>query len=420
MVNNLTNINYKEEPMSESKHKLGSLFSGIGGFEYVGQMYNIEPVWASEVEPACIRITSKHFPNMKHLGDITKINGADIEPVDIITGGSSCQDLSCAGKQSGIKLKCDECGTLVELTDDNEIINCPACGTELSLTRSGLFMEQVRIIKEMRESTNGLYPKFVIWENVTGAYSSNNGNDFQRVLEEFSGLMDEKLPPLRPERWTHAGEILGKSGSIAWRTLDAQYWGVPQRRRRIFLVIDFGGQRASEILFKQESLRRYSTSSKAPWKRIATKIKNSVGISDCNDRTYGIDGYNQTIIKDKSSTLGTNCGTSTGRNGVLCVATQQVNAEIMVDKCPTLTEANGTSGSNKPYVVLPEEPIAFEPGAASRLGGHVWDDGRVGTLRASMGDNQTAVVIDKSTVYGLCSASARTIVQVFSETDTNG
>lgn len=125
--------------MSEIKLKLVSLFSGIGGFELVGSWYGIEPVWASEIEESCIRITKKHFPNMKHLGDITKIHGDQIEPVDIITGGSPCQDLSCAGKQAGIKLKCNECGTTVDFKENTTI--CPNCGAELDFTRSGLFME---------------------------------------------------------------------------------------------------------------------------------------------------------------------------------------------------------------------------------------------------------------------------------------
>lgn len=150
--------------MSETKLKLGSLFDGIGGFPIVGQWYDIEPTWASEIEEPCIRITKKHFPNMKHLGDITKIHGDQIEPVDVITGGSPCQDLSCAGKQSGIKLKCENCGTLVEFADNTQ--KCPNCGTVLDFTRSGLFMEQIRIIREMREKTNNQYPRFSVWENV--------------------------------------------------------------------------------------------------------------------------------------------------------------------------------------------------------------------------------------------------------------
>lgn len=285
----------------------------------------------------------------------------------------NCQDLSLAGKQAGMKRKCEECGCVLDLED--EIGTCPNCGADLSFTRSGLFIEQVRIIKEMREKTNGEYPKIVIWENVPGAFSSNNGNDFYTVLKEFCGLLGQKLPAFRPEKWTYAGEILADTGSIAWRTLDAQYWGVPQRRRRIFLVIDFGGERASEILFKQESLRRYPTSSRASWKRIAGKAKGSTETTDSNNR-----------------------------NELICVATQQTNAEIMIDKSPTLTEANGTSGSNRPYIVLDDQ------------GGqniNVYTNDVIPTLRAethghvpcilNLDDEKSVQVTYDTTVYGICS-----------------
>lgn len=405
--------------MSERKLKLGSLFDGIGGFPVVGQWYGIEPAWASEIEEPCIHITKKHFPNMKHLGDITKIHGDQIEPVDIITGGSPCQDLSVAGKQSGIRLKCDNCGTLVEFSDGTQ--NCPNCGAGLDFTRSGLFMEQIRIIREMREKTNECYPKIVIWENVLGALSSNNGDDFFCVLQEFCKLMAERLPSFRPESWSNAGEFLGESCSIAWRLLDAQYWGVPQRRRRIFLVADFGGQRVGEILFKSESLRRYLTPSTAPWKRFTAKTESSIGESSRNRTTAGGNSVTSTLTAGYGRGWNGNAGAYDGDNfvfekssdDVICVATQQANAEIMVDKCPTLTAANGTSGSNKPYVVLPEseeeKPIAFEPGASSRLGGHVWED-VTGTLTSQMGDNQMSVVTkEKPIVYGFCSMSSNSM-----------
>lgn len=405
--------------MSEIKLKLGSLFSGIGGFELVGSWYGIEPVWASEIEAAPIRITRKHFPNMKHLGDITKIHGDQVEPVDIITGGSPCQDLSCAGKQAGIKLQCNACGTTVDFKENTTI--CPNCGAELDFTRSGLFMEQIRIIREMREKTNECFPKIVIWENVSAAISSNNGDDFFCVLQEFCKLMAERLPTFRPERWSNAGEILGESCSIAWRLFDAQYWGVPQRRRRIFLVADFGGQRAGEILFKSESLRRHLTPSTAPWKRFTAKTESSIGESSRNRTTAGGNSVTSTLTAGYSSNWNGNVGAYDGDNfvfekssdDVICVATQQANAEIMVDKCPTLTAANGTSGSNKPYVVLPEgeeeKPIAFEPGASSRLGGHVWED-VTGTLTSQMGDNQMSVVTkEKPIVYGFCSVSSNSM-----------
>lgn len=165
---------------------------------------------------------------MKHLGDITKIHGDQIEPVDCITFGSPCQDLSIAGRRAGLQGE-----------------------------RSGLFMEAVRIIKEMRGGTDGRYPTFAIWENVPGAFSSNKGEDFRAVLEELARVEepDASIPrPPRGGRWSKAGAIAGNGWSLAWRQLDAQYWGVPQRRKRIALVVDFAGGCAGEILFERESV----------------------------------------------------------------------------------------------------------------------------------------------------------------------
>jgi DNA (cytosine-5)-methyltransferase 1 len=207
--------------------KLGSLFDGIAGFPYAASKFGIEAVWASEIIEPRIRITKKHFPNMKHLGDITKINGAEIEPVDVIPMGSPCQDLSVAGKRAGLEGE-----------------------------RSGLFMEGIRIIREMRNSTNGEYSKLLLWENVPGVFSSNKGNDFRAVLEEIG---ESKIPMPRSGRWATTGMVRTKTADIAWRVLDAQYWGVPQRRKRIFLVADFRGQRAGEILFVEEGSYRNFT-----------------------------------------------------------------------------------------------------------------------------------------------------------------
>lgn len=215
---------------------LGSLFDGSGTCPLTATLYGITPVWASEIEPYPIRVTQKNFPEMKHLGDITKINGAEIEPVDVITFGSPCQDLSVAGAQKGM----------------------------IEGKRSNLFFEAIRIIKEMRNATHGKYPRYAVWENVPGALSSNQGRDFLAVLRAFveaaGGDGDNVPEPARKGRtdrfdWRNAGCIVGEGYSIAWRVLDAQYWGVPQRRRRIFLVCDLRGGRAGEILFKREGLR---------------------------------------------------------------------------------------------------------------------------------------------------------------------
>lgn len=186
---------------------------------------------------------------MKHLGDITKVHGDQIEPVDCITFGSPCQDLSIAGRRAG-----------------------------LAGERSGLFIEAVRIIKEMRSSTNGLYPTFAVWENVPGAFSSNGGEDFRAVLEELARIEQPDVSIPRPSgrggRWSKAGAIAGNGWSLAWRQLDAQYWGVPQRRKRIALVVDFAGQRAGEILFERTSLSRHPDSRITAWKEIAGLTAN--------------------------------------------------------------------------------------------------------------------------------------------------
>ena len=211
---------------------LGSLFDGSGGFPLAGNLAGVEPVWASEIEPFAIRVTTKRLPKMRHYGDVSGISGEDLELVDIITFGSPCQDLSIAGKRGG-----------------------------LDGSRSGLFFEAVRIVKEMREKTHGEKPRFIVWENVPGAFSSNKGEDFKAVLEEVIRIKEPEAPPLPPPeegRWPYADCYLGDGWSVAYRVLDAQYWGVPQRRARIFLVADFAGGRAPEILFESEGVSGYT------------------------------------------------------------------------------------------------------------------------------------------------------------------
>ena len=214
---------------------LGSLFDGIGGFPLAAVHCGGVPVWASEIEPFPMRVTKLRFPDMIHVGDITKLDGAKLPPVDVICGGSPCQDLSVAGLRKG-----------------------------LAGERSGLFMDQVRIVKEMRAederrgvSDDFIRPRYLVWENVPGAFSSANGEDFRAVIEEIVHIKDSTCHVPRPDtgRWESAGAaILGDQFSLAWRVLDAQYWGVAQRRRRIFLVADIGGLTAPKILFEQERL----------------------------------------------------------------------------------------------------------------------------------------------------------------------
>jgi len=210
---------------------LGSLFDGSGGFPLGAVLNGIRPLWASEIEPFPIRVTTKRLPQVKHLGDISAINGGEIEPVDIITFGSPCTNLSVAGKREGLVGE-----------------------------QSSLFFEAVRIIKEMRCATNGQYPRCICWENVPGAYSSNKGKDFRQVLTEIAKIKDEAaaIPMPEKDRWLTAGEIVGDGFSLAWRTFDAQFWGVAQRRRRCYLVADFAGECAGKVLFEFERLSGYT------------------------------------------------------------------------------------------------------------------------------------------------------------------
>lgn len=203
---------------------LGSLFDGIGGWQIAAVHAGVNPVWSSEIEKFPLNVTAKHFPETIQLGDITHINGAEIPPVDIICAGSPCQDLSVAGKRAGLYGE-----------------------------RSGLFVEAVRIVREMRDKTDGKYPRWFVWENVPGAFSSNKGQDFRAVLEEIG---QTNIPMPDNSKWATAGMVECKECEIAWRVLDAQFWGVPQRRKRIFLVADFAesSRCAGKILFESEGL----------------------------------------------------------------------------------------------------------------------------------------------------------------------
>lgn len=216
-------------------HTLGSMFDGLGGFPLAGIRQGFTPVWASEIEPFPVQVTQMRFPDMLHVGDITKLKGAELMPVDVVCGGSPCQDLSVA--------------------------NMHRAG--LHGERSSLFLEQIRVIKEMRNheqskgrTADAVRPRYMVWENVPGAFTSADGEDFRTVLEETCRIANSTLSIPRPPEgvWKPAGAILGDQFSVAWRVYDAQYWGVAQRRRRIFLVADFGGHTAPEVLFKQDSL----------------------------------------------------------------------------------------------------------------------------------------------------------------------
>ena len=204
---------------------MGSLFDGIGVFPLAAIRCGITPIWASEIEKAPVSITKRHFPDMAHLGDITKLDGGKIEPVKIISFGSPCVDFSTIGCREGI-----------------------------AGVQSGLFYQAIRIINEMKEATNGKFPVIAIWENVMGAISSNDRFDFRAVLESFANA---EIPMPATGKWAYAGMVRGGTVDVAWRLMDARYWGKPpppQRRRRIFILADFVGRRAGKILFKSRDV----------------------------------------------------------------------------------------------------------------------------------------------------------------------
>lgn len=240
----------EEKQNMDKELTLGSLFSGSGGFELAGALAGIRPVWKSEIEPLPVLVTTKRFPAVKHYGDISTLNGAELPPVDIITFGSPCQDMSIAGKRDG-----------------------------LDGSRSSLFYEAIRIVREMRCATNGEKPRFICWENVPGAFSSNKGEDFKAVLESVIRIKEPaaEVPAPGKKGWPPADYYVGDGWSIAYRVLDAQWWGVPQRRARIFLVADLGGTSAAKILFESESMSGYTPEGFRPWEGAAGGAAESVG-----------------------------------------------------------------------------------------------------------------------------------------------
>lgn len=302
---------------------LGSLFDGSGGFPLGGLISGITPVWASEIEPFPIRVTTKRLPFIKHYGDISTMDGSKIEPVDIITFGSPCQDLSIAGKRDGLDGK-----------------------------RSSLFYEAIRIVKEMRCATDGKKPRYIVWENVPGAFSSNKGEDFRCVLEGICHIKDETLSVPKIDKWKQAGSIVGEHFSLAWRVLDAQYWGVPQRRKRIFLVADFAGGGAGEILFKSEGLSGYSKKSIRSWQGTASNFADSIGATGTiclNDQG----GERMDVTTDITCTL------RAKSNHPPCIMDSAVfdnhgkdtRFTGPIDVAPTISATYGTGGNNQPFVV---------------------------------------------------------------------
>ena len=325
--------------------RMGSLFDGAGTCCFAAELCGIQPVWSSEIEKFPLEVTAKRFPKVKQLGDITKINGAEIEPVDIITFGSPCQDLSIAGKREGL---------------DGE--------------RSGLFMEAIRIIKEMRNATANEFPRFVVWENVPGAYSSNQGEDFRTVLEEIVKVKDSSAAIPRPLRgggksscWNGAGYILGRGYSVAWRTLDAQFWGVPQRRRRIYLVADFRGERADKILFERNGLSRSFKAVSQTWKGTADTSESCAHNSgQCFDaRGNGNGTVAPTLTGDHENRI-------TDYTAVVCCYDfpRRDGAREYGEISPTILGMAGTGGNNLPCVlVYNEETITSKTNASNPKNG---------------------------------------------------
>ena len=336
---------------------LGSLFDGSGGFPLGGLISGITPVWASEIEPFPIRVTTKRLPFMKHYGDISQMDGGKIEPVDIITFGSPCTDMSVAGRRAGLEGQ-----------------------------QSVLFYQAIRIIKEMRCATNGKYPRYIVWENVPGAFSSNSGEDFKAVLEAVIGVAEPETQVPMPEksRWPYADCYMGDGWSVAYRVLDAQFWGVPQRRKRIYLVADFAGGRAFDILFKSEGLSGYSAEGFRSWQRTAGSAADRTGtaslclndqggqrmdVTDDVTATLRAEAHHPPYVLEsagfctehssKSRSIGYEEETSpTLRAGVVpaAVALENHPADSRIsisedNKVQTLTSRMGTGGGNVPLVM---------------------------------------------------------------------
>jgi len=403
---------------------LGSLFDGSGGFPFGGILAGVEPRWASEIEPFPILVTHKRLPTVRHYGDVSTLSGAELEPVDIITFGSPCQDMSIAGRRAGL---------------DGE--------------RSGLFHQAIRIIKEMREKTNGEYPRYCVWENVPGAFSSNGGDDFKAVLEAVIGVKEEGIEVPSPEnhRWPKSDVYLGDGWSVAYRVLDAQYWGVPQRRARIYLVADFTGGSAPEVLFKSEGLSGYTPQGFRSWEGAAGGAEEGVGETggraDGGSGAYclnpqGCSGVS--VTEEQTGTLVAQdhgnhpavlqaAGFSTEhsaqarsigyeeevsptlRAGVVPAAMAIENhptdsrVKICEDgKVQTLTERMGTGGGNVPLVAEPE-PITLKIRCGKPGGGK-------GPLlthdkSATLGTNNDQTLFQPDIkAYGVCSKSSHAML----------
>ena len=378
---------------------LGSLFDGSGGFPLGGLLAGIKPLWASEIEPFPIRVTTKRLPSVKHLGDISTVDGSKIEPVDIITFGSPCTDMSVAGKRAGLDGR-----------------------------QSCLFYQAIRIVKEMRCATDGKYPRFIVWENVPGAFSSNKGEDFKAVLEAVCSVKGEGVSVPEPPKgkWANAGNIVGDGFSLAWRVLDAQFWGIPQRRKRIYLVTDFAGGSAGKILFESEGVSGYSAEGFRAWQGAAGGAAEGAGTAGgvcLNDQggqrmdvtddvtcTLRAEAHHPPCVLEsagfctehsaKARGIGYEEETSpTLRAGTVPAAvalyenhSQDTRYTGPLETAPTVNATYGMGGNNQPFVVEPDTPktLKIRSGCEGGGKGPIIQDDKSATL--SCNNDQTVFV----------------------------
>ena len=346
------------------KLTLGSLFSGSGSFELGGLLAGITPIWASEIEPFPIRVTTKRLPFVKHYGDVNSIRGDEVEPVDIITFGSPCQNLSIAGKRAGLEGK-----------------------------QSSLFFQAIRIIKEMRCATDGRYPRFIVWENVPGAFSSNKGEDFRAVLEAVCSVKGGDIPVPEPPKgkWANAGCIMADGFSLAWRVVDACLWGVPQRRKRIYLVADFAGGCAGKVLFESEGVSGYSAEGFRAWQGAAGGAAPCIGAAGgicLNDQ-----GGNRMDVTDDVT-----CTLRAEAHHPPCVLEQAVFENHSQDTrytgpletAPTVNATYGMGGNNQPFVVETPKTLKIRAGGGNGGKGALIQDDKSATL--SCNNDQTVFV----------------------------
>lgn len=291
---------------------------------------------------------------MKHLGDITKINGATVPPVNVVIGGSPCQDLSVAGRREGLKGE-----------------------------RSGLFMEQIRIIKEMRaksekSGTTDIKPRYMVWENVPGAFNSNKGQDFKAVLEETIGVVEKENKPDIPVPdggWHYSGCIVGDGFSVAWRVFDAQFWGVPQRRRRIALVADFGGTTAPEILFERKGVSGDITQSGTPWKDFAETVKRRFNSADRS-------GTGQGVAYSLDSLSSNSMKSDNPNSGCRQVDRERCGCEGGGEGCLVQENQSGALATNNDQFVCALDRASFNQGINAQYDPKISEDGINSTLTA--------------------------------------